>query len=116
SNAISLSPTKRPSHLCGPSPLTKSSPASLAFVNELQIQDTSVCQPSRAEHLLELVGRGDFELIVAAVDRPLVGAPPLKNRGVTEAVPLHVIVLHFADPLDSKRLPGEILSGAPAAL
>ena len=34
------SPTRRLSRLSGPKPLTRSSPASLLFVNELQIQDT----------------------------------------------------------------------------
>ena len=74
------------------------------------------CSAVRAEHLLELVRRRDLELRVVAVDRALVGAPALENGGVTEAVALHVVVFHFADPLDPQRLPRQILAGAPAAL
>src|SRR5258705_3981746 len=69
-----------------------------------------------AKHLLQLVRRGDFKLIVAAVFRLLVGAPAQEDGGVPEAVALHVVVLHLAHALGSKRFPREILPGAPAAL
>ena len=65
---------------------------------------------------LELVGRRDFELIVAAVLRPLVGPPAQEDRRVAEAIALHVVVLHLADALDPQRLPRQVLAGAPAAL
>src|SRR5262249_39690679 len=69
-----------------------------------------------AEHVVELVRRRDLELVVPAVGRLLVGTPTLKDSGVTEARSLHVVVLHLADALDAKRLPRQILAGAPAAL
>src|SRR5204862_3848585 len=69
-----------------------------------------------AEHLLQFERRGDLELIVAAVDRPLVGTPPHEDRRVPEARALHVVVLDFAHPLDAQRLPRQVLAGAPAAL
>src|SRR5687768_9277539 len=72
--------------------------------------------PRRAEDLLELVRSRDLELIVAAVRRPFVVAPALKDRGVTESRPLHVVVLHLAHPFDAERLPRKILARAPAAL
>ena len=59
----------------------------------------------RAEDLLELVRGRDLELIVAAVGRRLVRAPALKDRGVAEAIALHVVVLHLAHALDPQRLP-----------
>src|SRR5437762_10902305 len=69
-----------------------------------------------SEDLLELVRRRDFELIVTAVGGRLVGPPALKDRGVPESPPLHVIVFDLADALDAQRLPRQILAGAPAAL
>ena len=70
----------------------------------------------RAEDLLELVRSRDLELVVAAIGRALVRAPPLEHRRMPESIALHVVVLHFADTLDAQRLPGQILAGAPAAL
>src|SRR6185436_12003059 len=70
----------------------------------------------RAEDLLELVSRRDLELIVAALGRRFVGAPPQKDRGVAEPIALHVVVLDLAHALDPQRLPREILARAPAAL
>src|SRR6266566_2168715 len=67
-------------------------------------------QPSKARRVPK------FPLIVAAVLRLLVGSPAQKNGWMPEALPLHVIVLDLADPLDSQRLPREILPGTPAAL
>ena len=64
----------------------------------------------------QLVGRGDLELVVAAVLGPLVRPPAEEDRGVAEPVALKVVVLHLAHPLDPERLPGEILPRAPAAL
>jgi hypothetical protein len=43
----------------------------------------------------QLFWRDDFELVISAVARLLVGAPPAKLRCVTEAVALHVIVSNF---------------------
>src|ERR1700709_880167 len=76
----------------------------------------SAIPAGRAEHLLELVRSRDLELIVAAVARPLVEPPALKDRGVSKAIALHVVVFHFADALDTQRFPREILARAPAAL
>jgi len=56
--------------------------------------------PARAEHVLELVGGRHLQLIVPAVFGSIVGPPAEKNGGVAEAVALHVVVLHLADPLD----------------
>src|SRR5262249_14899130 len=64
----------------------------------------------------ELERRSDVELVVAAVRRPLVRPPADERRGVAEAVPLQVIVLHLADALDAERLPRKILAGAPPTL
>src|SRR5712664_1876760 len=68
------------------------------------------------KHLLQLVGRCDLELIVAAVAGLLVGAPPLECRRMSEAIALEMIVLHFGNPLDAQRLPRHVLAGAPATL
>src|SRR6185369_12415490 len=71
---------------------------------------------SRRENLGQLVGRGHLELIVAAVLGALVRPPAEEDGGVAEPVPLQMIVLHLAHPLDPERLPGEVLPRAPAAL
>src|SRR5580765_4642619 len=76
----------------------------------------SAIPAARAEHLLELVRGRDLELVVAAVDRPLIGTPSLEDGRVTESRALHVIVFHFAHPFDAKRLPRQIFPRAPAAL
>src|SRR5215218_10419334 len=70
----------------------------------------------RSEHSFQLERRRDLELIVAAVLGAAVGAPAQEGRRMPEAIPLQVVVLHFADPLDAQRLPRQILAGAPAAL
>src|SRR5436190_19440231 len=72
--------------------------------------------PAGRKHLLQLVRRSDFELIVAAVLGVLVGTPALEDRGMSEAIAFHVIVLHLAHALDAQRLPGQIFARAPAAL
>src|SRR5581483_1270655 len=72
--------------------------------------------PPRPENALQLVGRRDLELVVAALARRLVGAPAHEDRGVAEALALHVVVLHLAHALEAQRLPREVLPGAPAAL
>src|SRR5262249_27655179 len=69
-----------------------------------------------AEHLLELVRSRDLQLVVAALARRLVGPPAQENRGVPKPVALQVVVLDFADPLDSQRLPRKIFAGAPSTL
>ena len=53
------------------------------------------------ENVGKLVSRSDLELIVAAVLRRLVVAPAQERRRVPEAIALHVVVLHFAHPLDA---------------
>src|SRR3954468_16048521 len=70
----------------------------------------------RGEHLRELERSRDFELVVAAIARRLVGPPAQELRGVTEAIALQVVVLHLAYALDAQRFPREILAGAPAAV
>jgi hypothetical protein len=77
---------------------------------------TRLGSSGRPEDLGELVRRRDLELIVAAVLRRLVEPPSLKDRRVAEAIALHVIVLHFADPLDPQRFPRQVLARAPPAL
>src|SRR6478735_8822343 len=71
--------------------------------------------PCGTEDRGKLKSRSDFELIVAAVRGRLVVTPAKERRSVAEAITLHVVVLHFADPLDTERLPRQILAGAPAA-
>src|SRR5947209_18951735 len=71
---------------------------------------------SGPEHLLQLVGRRDFELIVAAVAGLFVRPPPLKDRRMPEAITLEMVVLHLGDPLDAQWLPRHILDCAPASL
>src|SRR4030095_6838124 len=70
----------------------------------------------RAEHFLELERGRDVELIVPAVLRSLVRAPPQKDRRVPEAIALHVIVFDLAYALDPDRFPRQIFSRAPPAL
>ena len=64
----------------------------------------------------ELVSRSNLELIVAAVLRRLVVTPAQERRGMTEAIALHVVVLHLAHALDAERLPRQVLAGAPSAV
>ena len=70
---------------------------------------------ARAEDALELVRRRDLQLVVAAILRPLVGAPAHEVRGVPEARALHVVVGDLADALGPQRLPAQILAAIPAA-
>src|SRR5207248_7025381 len=71
---------------------------------------------SGRENLVELIGGGDLELVVAAFGRRLVGPPAQEDRRMAEAVALEMVVLHLAHALDAQRLPGEVLARAPAAL
>src|SRR5687768_14385619 len=71
---------------------------------------------TRAEDFLQLEWRSDFELIVAALGWWFVGSPAQEGGGVAEAVPLHVVVLHFAHAFDAEGLPGQVFARAPAAL
>jgi hypothetical protein len=80
------------------------------------IERTVLQRERRPEDLRKLVRRRDLELIVAAVGWPLVVTPALEHRRVSEAIPLHVVVLDLADPLDAHRLPREVLARAPPAL
>src|SRR4051812_30168547 len=76
----------------------------------------SAIPASRAKHLLELVRGRDLELVVAAVDRPLVGTPSREDGRVPKSRALHVIVFHLAYAFDAKRFPRQIFPRAPAAL
>ena len=67
-------------------------PAAGAARSRLRPVATRVARPSRHEPRapktrLELVGRRDLELVVAAILRPLVGPPAHELRGVPEARP-----------------------------
>src|SRR6185369_6266083 len=71
---------------------------------------------SGRENLLELIGAGGLELVVAARRRRPVRAPAQKSGRVPEAVALQVIVFHLAHALDAQRLPRQVLARAPPAL
>src|SRR5205809_209772 len=94
---------------CGP-PRNRWTPTSLPRVGAI-----STVAARRTEYLLELVGRRDLELVVAAVARLLVRAPPQEDRRVAEPRSLHVVVLDLADALDAERLPRKIFARAPPA-
>jgi hypothetical protein len=49
------------------------------------------------ENRRQLFGWNEFELVIRAIARLLVHAPPAKLRGVTEATALHVVVSDFDD-------------------
>jgi hypothetical protein len=68
------------------------------------------------ENRRQFFGRNDFKLGVRAVARRFVRAPAAKLRRVAEAVALHVVVSDFDDQLGTERLPGQILTAAPATL
>ena len=91
--------------------ISSTSPTSSGLLRKRWIR-TKTC----TKHLLELVGGRDLELIVAAVARFLVRPPAYEDRAMTEARPLHVVVLDLADALDPNRFPRQILAGAPPAL
>src|SRR3989442_10412863 len=76
---------------------------------------TCPARVTRAEDALQLVGRRDLQLLVAAGLRALVGAPAHELRGMPEASPLHVVVRDLADALGPDRLPGQVLAAVPAA-
>src|SRR2546422_6833979 len=78
----------------------------------LGIRATRVACP---EDALQLVGRRDLQLIVAAVLRALVGTPAHELRCVPEAGPLHVFVRDLADAFGPQRLPAQVLTTIPAA-
>ena len=67
-----------------------------------------------SEDALQLIGRRDFQLIVAALRRRLVGTPAHELRGVPETRALHVVVRHFAHALRTQRLPAQILPAVPS--
>src|SRR5688572_8844198 len=71
-------------------------------------QATSAARSGRAENLLQLVRSRNLELVVPAIERLFVWTPSLEHRRVTKSRSLHVVVLDFADALDSKRLPREV--------
>src|SRR5215468_1161846 len=70
---------------------------------------------ARAEDAVQLVGGGDFQLIVAAVLRALVWTPAPELRGMSESSPLHVIVRDLTDALRPERLPAQIFPAVPPA-
>src|SRR3989442_4378177 len=71
---------------------------------------------SGPKHLLQLVGRRDFELIVAEVAGLFVRPPPLEYLLMPEPITLEVIVLYFSDPIVAPRLPRHVLPFASAPL
>src|SRR2546426_2049927 len=87
-----------------------------ALHQEARIRATSAPEARRGKHLLELVGRRHFELVVAAIGGLLVRAPPEKDSRVAKPAALHVVVLDLTHSLDPKRLPREVFAGAPATL
>src|SRR5438045_9221137 len=68
------------------------------------------------EDLCQLVRWHDLELRIRAVTRTLVATPAAELRRVPKAASLHVVVRHLGDELGPKRLPGQVLALAPAAL
>src|SRR5882672_1792130 len=70
---------------------------------------------SAAEDVLQLVGRGLGELVVAALARRLVGPPALEVGGVAEPHALEVLERDLADQAEADRLPGQILAAVPPA-
>src|SRR5580704_4900675 len=70
---------------------------------------------ARAENAVQLVGGGDFQLIVAAVLRALVWTPAQELRGMSEPSPLHVVVRDLTDALRPERLPAQIFPAVPPA-
>src|SRR5687767_14656997 len=52
----------------------------------------------RREDLVELVGWGDLELVVAAIPRLLIRPPAQEGRRMAKTVALEVIVLDLAHP------------------
>src|SRR5262249_37698157 len=76
-------------------------------------------QPSSAtagKNHRQLVWWNHFELVIGAVVRLFVRAPPAKLRCVAEAVALHVLVSDFHHQFGTQRLPRQVLALAPAAL
>src|SRR6476469_3606286 len=79
-------------------------------------QRASALRTPRAKNLLEVVSARDFELVVTAIGRAFIRAPPQKRGGMAKAVALQMIVLDLAHALDPQGLPGKILAPRPAAL
>ena len=70
---------------------------------------------TRSEDFLELEWSCYLELVVAAVQRALVGAPAEEPRRVPEARSLHVVVGDLADAFRPERLPAQVLAAVPPA-
>src|SRR5262245_64510681 len=68
---------------------------------------------ARAEHALELVGRRDLELIVAAIPRPLVRAPAPELRGVAKSGALNVVGGDVHDAVGPERSTAQGLPPMP---
>ena len=64
----------------------------------------------------ELLRWNNLELVVRAVARFLIGAPSSKLCRMPKAVTLHMVVRNFDNELGAQRLPGKILTLAPATL
>jgi hypothetical protein len=77
--------------------------------------DASAACVARAEDALQLVGGCDFQLIVAAILRRLVGTPAQELGAVPETRALHVVERHLAHALGPQRLPAQVLAAIPAA-
>src|SRR5262249_5268210 len=68
-----------------------------------------------AEYPFQFEGRCNFELVVAAILRALIGAPAEELSGMAESRSLHVVVGDLADSLGPQRLPAQILAAVPPA-
>src|SRR5262245_62650256 len=68
------------------------------------------------EYLCQFRRQDNFNLLIRAVARLFVLAPPSELRDVAKPAPLHVIVRNFQNQLRSQRLPREILALAPTTL
>src|SRR5260370_2061397 len=64
----------------------------------------------------QFVRRYDFKLVISALARLLVVAPPSKMRHVPEASTLHVLISDLGHQLGPQRFPRQVLPLAPSAL
>lgn len=68
------------------------------------------------EYTFKLFRRDHFQLLVGAVGRIFVAAPPPEFRHVAKAVALQMIVGNLRDQLRPQRFPCQIFASAPSAL
>src|SRR5438045_9764893 len=64
----------------------------------------------------QLLRRDHLQLLECAITRTFVVAPAAKLRGVPKPSALHVVVRDLNHQLRTKRLPRQILPGAPSTL